>query len=93
MFHSVVFSNDPVGIKEYLNCRLQDNDIYKISKIQKDVNFDKSVLLCPSTSVDVERLFSKLNNLTSFSRNFKGENIVKYLSIILENGSLGGQNK
>ncbi len=43
MFHSVVFSNDLVGIKKDLNCRLQDNDISKISKIQKDVNFDKSI--------------------------------------------------
>ena len=33
---------------------------------------------CPETSVDVERIFSKLDYFLNSRRNFKDENVIKY---------------
>ena len=77
----IVFEQDPVDIKTYIDIRLNDNDISTISLI-KDLNISPSkyVILgnCSPTSISVERSFSMLKKLLAKDRNFNSNNISDY---------------
>ncbi len=77
------FLEDPVNLLPYLNSRWEDNDLSILEKMDKefkDNDFFQKLLKCPSTSVDIERVFSKLEKLLSNGRNFKDDNVILYLS-------------
>ena len=75
------FESDPVKIKEYLNCRLDSNDIKTIALLEDSTISPSRYVelgICPPTSIAVERSFSMLKKLLAMDRNFKQENICKY---------------
>ena len=76
--------NDPVGIKLYLQDRLQKNDITSIvNHFNDNISPDRYVSLkqCIPTSLPVERSFSLLKKMLSSDRHFSPINVPKYLSL------------
>jgi hypothetical protein len=71
--HSLDFGHDPVIIKNYLQSRLQKNEITDLV-LQQLSNISPSLFVtlcgCPPTSVGVERSFSMLKKLLAKDRNF-----------------------
>ena len=82
VLNSITFGTDPVNIRSYLNNRLSNNDI-KIIMNYGNENISPSTYIelkkCPPASISVERSFSMLNKLLAKDRNFKHENIAKYM--------------
>lgn len=81
---SVDFEEDPCDLKKYLDLRLTENDASKIGKLDENIDniapVDRVLLLnAQSTSIDVERSFSLMGNLLRKDRNFKPNNISKYM--------------
>ncbi len=74
---TVDFKHDPANINEYFLRRVNENDLSMIFRNQ-DNEDHKKILCCPSTTVDVERAFSLLNNLISKTRKFDEKNVIKY---------------
>ncbi len=79
---NVIIKNDVVGIMGYIKERLLKNDIMSIVNMKNDdispIEYS-NLLNCNPTSIAVERSFSYLQNLLRENRNFKEENIKKYL--------------
>ncbi|KAF9763054.1 hypothetical protein NGRA_1547 [Nosema granulosis] len=77
-FQSLDFKNDPVRIRNYIEKRLDNNDVLKIISSSnqnispEDYSYLKS---CIPTSVSVERIFSMLSKLLVKDRNFKSRNV------------------
>ncbi len=82
IMQDIEFNQDPAELKKYLNQRIVKNDLFKLYAQESGNAGYSGIIHCPSTSVDIERLFSHLNNLTSSARNFKNENVLMYLSSI-----------
>ncbi len=77
------FKQDPVGLETYLINRWKDKDYSICENLLTSLpenRFLKFLVECPGTSVDIEKLFSKLTRLLSNGRNFKDSNVIKYLS-------------
>jgi len=75
---------DPCGIREYLNQRLLSGELMSIVNLTRpDVSpsLYAQLLQCQPTSASVERSFSMLNKLLAKDRNFKPENVKKYLTL------------
>ncbi len=80
---TINLNEDPVGIKKYLEKRLQKNGIEEVVKDNelKGMNpYIRSLLQSAQcTSIDVERSFSMLGKMLRKDRRFKSENIQNYL--------------
>lgn len=76
------FGEDPCGIREYIKKRICKNGINSIMEFHRD---DISPQLygmlqhCQPTTSSVERSFSMLKKLLAKERNFRQENIKKYI--------------
>eukprot|EP00477_Mikrocytos_mackini_P003746 GAHX01005035.1.p1 GENE.GAHX01005035.1~~GAHX01005035.1.p1 ORF type:complete len:355 (-),score=57.38 GAHX01005035.1:2-1066(-) len=82
MVKDLEFGDDPVNIKQYIDKRLDRNQISEICDFNSNLEISarEGLLKCQSTSVDVERAFSLLNNLLTDNRNFEERNIIKYMT-------------
>lgn len=77
-------NEDPVNIVNYIKERLDKNDIQIIATISNEnISPLKYVSLkkCQPTSISVERSFSMLKKMLAKDRNFKPENVTKYMSL------------
>ncbi len=81
LYECLNFYNDLFKTKDYIETRLQNNDLLNLWKENENQrNSNKNDLYnCPATTIMVERSFSMLNKVLAHDRNFKAENIVKYL--------------
>lgn len=86
------FEDDVCNIREYINKRLDSNEIKKIIEMT-DSSISPAMytmlLKCQATSCSVERSFSILNKLLAKDRNFKPEHvkfyvIVKFNSVLIK---------
>lgn len=78
---SLSFGNDPCQIKDYVEKRLQKNEIARLLNMELDsiTPADYAFLMkCQPTSVNVERSFSLLSKLLAKDRNFKPNNVLFY---------------
>jgi hypothetical protein len=78
---SISFKYDPVGLKDYIDARLDKNDIVRlVNSTEKNISPSMKMKLinCPPTSVSVERSFSMLKKMLARDRNFVSENILDY---------------
>jgi hypothetical protein len=83
---SLQFDDDPVSIKEYMQKRLEKNDISAIENCSKPLVDPSTYALLHSaqcTSADVERSFSMLGKMLDKRRQFNDENIEKYFILYL----------
>ena len=77
------FGDDTCGIKQYIETRLEKNQISAIIEMTGEgisPEIYSYLYECPSTSVEVERSFSMLKKLLSKDRNFNVENIKVYMT-------------
>ena len=85
------FGEDVAGVRVYLEKRLSKNtglqDIMLLRRKEVSPTLYASLQQCTATSVCVERSFSILKKLIAKDRNFKDENIEKYI-IKVYNASL-----
>ena len=84
VLRNIKFNQDVVGIKQYIDKRLEKNEISKLvnwqdSEKEIDLELVEKLLLCQSTSIDVERSFSILKNILRDNRNFSAEKLKYYL--------------
>ena len=78
------FGSDPISLRKYLDKRLNKNDASKIMNIEAKIPGlspeDRSLLWnAQPTTIDVERSFSLLGKIFKKERNFKNENVNKYM--------------
>ena len=74
--------DDKFGILAYIKRRLAGTDVNILMEGQMDwINPSDTILLmnAQSTSIDVERSFSKFKKMLEKDRNFKEEKIVNYI--------------
>lgn len=74
---NIKINNDECGLNEYLAFRLETNDIIKIKNMQNEAISPHIYALlykCQSTTISVERSFSKLNKINAKDRNFSKKN-------------------
>ncbi len=86
MFYKITFNDDPANIKDYFNSRWSKNESLELwNNYLKNPNdiFLNTMINCPGTSVDVERIFSHLDYLLNTRRHFKDENVIRYLVKLL----------
>ncbi len=77
-FMNIEWSRDLADLKTYVYAKWDNHLLKSIVEDVKSGKLTTNYLRCISTSVEDERLFSKLNNLLSCNRPFKKENIIKY---------------
>ena len=85
---NIRFENDPVGLKQYIESRLDKSDCKLIMEMQNEnISPTEYDLLqsCQPTSAAVERSFSIAKNLLRINRQFKIENIEDYLLLNFNN--------
>ena len=88
------FGDDPCDISGYIKKRLQKSEILDIVNANRpEISPHLYTLLmnCQCTSSSVERSFSMLKKLLTKQRNFKDENIRKYI-ILYYNASVSMEN-
>ncbi len=79
---AIKFENDSVCLNSYINERISKNEIIDIIEMKNPRVSPKTYVYlneCQPTSIQVERSFSLLQNILDDNRNFKNENIRKYL--------------
>eukprot|EP00477_Mikrocytos_mackini_P000977 GAHX01001048.1.p1 GENE.GAHX01001048.1~~GAHX01001048.1.p1 ORF type:complete len:458 (-),score=36.02 GAHX01001048.1:832-2205(-) len=80
----LTFGRDPVGIRDYITNRLNQNDVIRVYNWRnqpaiRDPSLTSKLLGAQASSIDVERSFSLLNSLMADDRNFLDENVRYYL--------------
>lgn len=91
---NINFGHDPAQIKKYLSKRISKNEIVDIinnSRIEISPNSYVLLRNCQCTTLAVERSFSLLKKMLTKERNFKAENIRKYL-ILYHNSAIDVNN-
>lgn len=81
------FRDDPVKINDYIEKRLKNTDLQKILKNETIHSpFIRSrILICPGTTILIERSFSMLNKVLTKERDFNDENVKKYVILYYNN--------
>ncbi len=77
-FNNIKWDKDYLKINEYAVKRWESNLLRTMVETEQKNPEYESLMNCVATSVEVERLFSKLNNMLSKNRPFASENLVKY---------------
>jgi hypothetical protein len=88
LLQNMTFGADPCGVKTYLEKRLlksEMNAIMGLTRNEISPTLYNQLQQCQPSSAAVERSFSKLNKLLAKDRNFKSENVAKYIVLYVNN--------